>query len=316
MRRLANDVRAVHRIGSRMVRQAAIRMRCVSAVARSKRRDACWSASGRGKPRRAHANSSCSQACPVATDLLARVWKPAPLPALSMNAGRPPTGSDRHMVAPFGACRRPGIVSRRNGSTQGRKQTSTAWRAPMSSSRTGRSSAKAVPSRRMSSLRTSGLPRWHSTRANGRPRSASTPPVCGLFQAASTRTPTSKNPTHACSKDSRPAARPRPPVGSSVVEMPQAHPTTITPELLRQQRLVEQNAVVDMALWGGVIGPPEQTVSDLDEMAGEGAARSSRSWPRRHHSSRPSITRNCCGRCARPHVSICPMDFTLRTINS
>ena len=60
---------------------------------------------------------------------------------------------------------------------------------------------------------------------------------------------------------------------TSVVEMPQAHPTTITPELLRQkQRLVEQNAVVDMALWGGVIGPPEQTVSDLDEMAGEGAA--------------------------------------------
>ena len=100
------------------------------------------------------------------------------------------------------------------GSTQGRKQTSTAWHAPMSSSRTGRSSAKAAPSRRMSSLRTSGLPRWHSTRANGRPRSASTPPVCGLFQAASTRTPTSKNPTHACSKDSRPAARPRPPVGS------------------------------------------------------------------------------------------------------
>src|SRR5215208_1268979 len=36
---------------------------------------------------------------------------------------------------------------------------------------------------------------------------------------------------------------------TSVVEMPQAHPTTVTPELLRQkQRLVEQNAVVDMAL--------------------------------------------------------------------
>ncbi len=60
---------------------------------------------------------------------------------------------------------------------------------------------------------------------------------------------------------------------TSVVEMPQAHPTTITPELLRQkQRLVDQNAVVDMALWGGVIGPPGQTASDLEVMAGEGAA--------------------------------------------
>src|SRR4051794_7701968 len=47
---------------------------------------------------------------------------------------------------------------------------------------------------------------------------------------------------------------------TSVVEMPQAHPTTINRELLLQkQRLVEQHAVVDMALWGGVIGPPSQT---------------------------------------------------------
>ena len=60
---------------------------------------------------------------------------------------------------------------------------------------------------------------------------------------------------------------------TSVVEMPQAHPTTITPELLRQKQcLVAQNAVVDMALWGGVIGPPGQTVSDLDGMAADGAA--------------------------------------------
>src|SRR5829696_8494754 len=60
---------------------------------------------------------------------------------------------------------------------------------------------------------------------------------------------------------------------TSVVEMPQAHPTTITPELLRQkQHLVEQHALVDMALWGGVIGPPGQTVSDLDGMAVDGAA--------------------------------------------
>jgi allantoinase len=60
---------------------------------------------------------------------------------------------------------------------------------------------------------------------------------------------------------------------TSVVEMPQAHPTTITRELLlEKQRLVEQNAVIDMALWGGVIGPPGQTERDLDGMAGDGAA--------------------------------------------
>jgi allantoinase len=60
---------------------------------------------------------------------------------------------------------------------------------------------------------------------------------------------------------------------TTVVEMPQAHPTTITRELLQQkQQLVEQNAVIDVALWGGVIGPPGQTASDLDGMAGEGAA--------------------------------------------
>jgi allantoinase len=60
---------------------------------------------------------------------------------------------------------------------------------------------------------------------------------------------------------------------TSVVEMPQAHPTTTSPKLLlEKQQLVEQNAVVDMALWGGVIGPPGQTASDLDGMAGEGAA--------------------------------------------
>jgi allantoinase len=60
---------------------------------------------------------------------------------------------------------------------------------------------------------------------------------------------------------------------TAVVEMPQAHPTTITSELLRQkQRLVEQHALTDTALWGGVIGPPGQTVSDLDGMAADGAA--------------------------------------------
>ena len=60
---------------------------------------------------------------------------------------------------------------------------------------------------------------------------------------------------------------------TTAVEMPQAHPTTTTRELLKQkQQLVEQNAVIDMALWGGVIGAPGQTASDLDGMAREGAA--------------------------------------------
>jgi allantoinase len=60
---------------------------------------------------------------------------------------------------------------------------------------------------------------------------------------------------------------------TAVIEMPQAHPTTITAELLRQKQcLVAENAVIDMALWGGVIGPPGQTPSDLEGMAREGAA--------------------------------------------
>jgi allantoinase len=60
---------------------------------------------------------------------------------------------------------------------------------------------------------------------------------------------------------------------TTVVEMPQAHPTTTTLEHFREkQSLVEQNAIVDMALWGGVIGPPAQTTADLDGMAGAGAA--------------------------------------------
>ncbi len=60
---------------------------------------------------------------------------------------------------------------------------------------------------------------------------------------------------------------------TAVVEMPQAHPTTTTPEHFREKRrCVEEHAVVDMALWGGLIGPPAQSADDLDGMAGEGAA--------------------------------------------
>ena len=60
---------------------------------------------------------------------------------------------------------------------------------------------------------------------------------------------------------------------TAVVEMPQAHPTTTTPDHFREKRrCVEEHAIVDVALWGGIIGPPAQTVSDLDGMAAEGAA--------------------------------------------
>jgi allantoinase len=60
---------------------------------------------------------------------------------------------------------------------------------------------------------------------------------------------------------------------TKVVEMPQAHPTTTRAGHLREkQDLVAQNAVVDMALWGGVIGPPAQSATDLEGMAAGGAA--------------------------------------------
>lgn len=60
---------------------------------------------------------------------------------------------------------------------------------------------------------------------------------------------------------------------TTVVEMPQARPTTTTPkQFAEKRRLVEQNAIVDMALWAGAIGPPAQSASDLDGMAEQGAA--------------------------------------------
>jgi allantoinase len=60
---------------------------------------------------------------------------------------------------------------------------------------------------------------------------------------------------------------------TSVVEMPQAHPTTVNAEQFAEKRgLVERNAIVDTALWGGVIGPPHQSAGDLDAMAAAGAA--------------------------------------------
>ena len=60
---------------------------------------------------------------------------------------------------------------------------------------------------------------------------------------------------------------------TTVVEMPQAHPTTTTADQLRdKQAIVAQNAIVDMALWAGVIGEPAQDPDELRAMADAGAA--------------------------------------------
>jgi len=73
---------------------------------------------------------------------------------------------------------------------------------------------------------------------------------------------------------------------TTVVEMPQARPTTTTAELFRQKRdLIGEKAIVDMALWGGAVGGG-QSPDELRAMAAEGAAafksfmaRSSPSFP-------------------------------------
>ena len=60
---------------------------------------------------------------------------------------------------------------------------------------------------------------------------------------------------------------------TAVVEMPQAHPTTLEPEQFQEKRrLVAEKAIVDMALWAGVTGPPGQSESDLAGMVERGAA--------------------------------------------
>lgn len=60
---------------------------------------------------------------------------------------------------------------------------------------------------------------------------------------------------------------------TTVVEMPQARPTTTTPELFAEKReIVARNAIVDMALWAGAIGPPGQSSADLEGMVDLGAA--------------------------------------------
>ena len=60
---------------------------------------------------------------------------------------------------------------------------------------------------------------------------------------------------------------------TTVVEMPQARPTTTTPaQFAEKVKLVNEHAVVDMALWAGAIGPPQQRTDDLTAMADLGAA--------------------------------------------
>ena len=60
---------------------------------------------------------------------------------------------------------------------------------------------------------------------------------------------------------------------TTIVEMPQAGPTTTTAELFRAKReQVAAKAIVDVALWAGVIGEPMQDAVELRAMAAEGAA--------------------------------------------
>jgi len=75
---------------------------------------------------------------------------------------------------------------------------------------------------------------------------------------------------------------------TTVVEMPQARPTTVTADQFREKvERVGAAAIADMALWGGVIGEPDQPASDIHALAEAGAAglksfmaSSSRSFPR------------------------------------
>jgi allantoinase len=60
---------------------------------------------------------------------------------------------------------------------------------------------------------------------------------------------------------------------TSVVEMPQADPTTITGDQFQEKRLrIAKTSIVDMALWGGVVGEPQQKPEAIREMASLGAA--------------------------------------------
>jgi allantoinase len=60
---------------------------------------------------------------------------------------------------------------------------------------------------------------------------------------------------------------------TTVVEMPQAHPTTTNVDLLRHKReIAERTTIVDMAFWGGATLTNGQTIDDLRAMADAGVS--------------------------------------------
>lgn len=60
---------------------------------------------------------------------------------------------------------------------------------------------------------------------------------------------------------------------TTVVEMPQANPTTVTAaQFAAKRERVAAAAVVDMALWGGIVGPGRQDLAEIEGMAAAGAA--------------------------------------------
>lgn len=60
---------------------------------------------------------------------------------------------------------------------------------------------------------------------------------------------------------------------TTVVEMPQADPTTINADQFRAKRLrISRSSIVDMALWAGIVGESRQDASAIPEMAAAGAS--------------------------------------------
>jgi dihydroorotase-like cyclic amidohydrolase len=59
---------------------------------------------------------------------------------------------------------------------------------------------------------------------------------------------------------------------TTVIEMPQADPTTISANQLRAKiEQIGRNSIVDMALWGGIVGEPLQDPGEIAAMAEAGA---------------------------------------------
>lgn len=51
---------------------------------------------------------------------------------------------------------------------------------------------------------------------------------------------------------------------TSAVEMPQAHPTSTTGAHIREKRqLIARSSLIDIALWGGIIGQPQEQVQEM-----------------------------------------------------